>query len=165
MKSIINTRIILLLIFNVILSHIAYASSVYHLKGVGIIMTTHNADAFGRGGTEIGLVNRTTINTNNPANLIVIDISRFSATYLSEQVSAKTEQLSGRYNYYNIHNVRLAIPIIINRLVFTMGVQPFSRNNFKSVTEGLLTIGSEYSREIHNKGGISQFQIGFAALH
>ncbi|MBN2010664.1 hypothetical protein JW960_15060 [candidate division KSB1 bacterium] len=140
------------------------AGSYYNIDRVGNFIGYQYADAFGRGGTSIGIQDNVSINSNNPANLYAINITRISATFSSESISAKSATATGNYNYSSLRNVRLSIPIWVDKCVISLGLMPLTRNEYSAETESKLDDGSRYFMEIENSGGLNQAQAGFSAV-
>ncbi|MBD3287255.1 hypothetical protein GF337_00490 [candidate division KSB1 bacterium] len=139
-----------------------FAGSKYYINGLGSQSYFTQADAFGRGGTIIAVPDMNSVNTFNPAGLIFADITHISADFYHETIQSQYQAFEGVSHYSNVHGVRLAIPLAVNKFVISVGIKPILRNDYKAETEGELSTGNQYTKQIINKGGLSRINLGLA---
>lgn len=139
-----------------------FSGSFYKMQGLGRMAHITQADIMGRGGTAIAIADKFMINSVNPAGLIFIDITRISSDFYHETNNLKTLTVNGLSNYSNLYGVKLSIPLAINRFVISLGIKPLTYSNLKAESDGELSTGSKYLKQIINKGGLNQFTLGMA---
>ncbi len=139
-----------------------FPGSYFGMKRLGLIQPTSQADFLGRGGTGIGVFDRYTINSLNPAALVFINHTIISGNFTHEAISFKMASADGGSNYSNFNGVKLSVPVAIDRLVISLGLQPYSQNDFSAETRGILPSGNEYVKRISNSGGLNQIALGVA---
>lgn len=150
----ISCLVVLLLFDNVI------GSSFYQIRGLGRINYFNQADAMGRGNTAIAIDDIISINSINPAALSFVNITRISGEFYHEDVTLKTVTTDGISHFSNLNGAKLLVPVSTNKLVVSLGIKPFSMNNLRAESEGELSTGNKYIREIVNSGGLNQFTLG-----
>ncbi len=143
-------------------NNLVFGGSAYYIKGLGTQTYFNQADAFGRGGTIIAVPDFNSINTFNPAGLIFRDITQISADFYHETIESKYQSFEGLSRYSNVHGVRLAIPLAVNKFVISIGLNPLIKNDYKAVAEGELSTGNQYTKKIINNGGLSRINLGLA---
>ena len=158
-----NIRFFLLTFICILsLTNVSFSGSYYQISGLGAVNYLAQADAMSRGGTLIGIQDHVAINTVNPAGLIFINITKITTNIAFENTESKWDDLIGKYNYYNLQNVNIAVPIISRKLVVALGLSPITKSDFSAESDFYLNNGSKYTKKIINKGGLNRFSLSLA---
>lgn len=153
---------IFLFIISGLFVNTVFSGSRFYIQGLGTQTYFTQADAFGRGGTMIAVPDFNSINTINPAGLIFRDITQISADFYHETVESKYQTFEGLSRYSNVHGVRLAIPLAVNKFVISIGMKPLMKNDYKAESSGVLSTGNQYTKQIINNGGLGRINLGLA---
>lgn len=159
MRFFMRIRVLLLLILLTVSTE-SFSGSYFTMNRVGNVLYQTQADFSGRGGTGIGVLDRRSINTLNPAGLAVVDLTRFTGHFIHESIDIKTQSATALSNYSNFGGVNISIPLMVDKFVISLGIRPISQFDFETESEGELSTGNRYVRSVVNEGGLNQVTLG-----
>lgn len=147
-KSKIITIIILVMVNSL------HAGSFYSSKGIGIVRYFVSGRSVGMGGVGLAIMDKLTVNYLNPATLAAIPITQISGNFLHEAVDLSGSSQDGFISDTNVSGFQFTIPIKRNRVVISLGLNPYSSIEYSFTSSS--SIGSKsFTETISGDGGVN----------
>lgn len=140
-----------------------FGGTTYKINRLGQFNYYNQATLLGRGGTGLSILDPNSINTLNPASMVVIPVTKFEAEFMHESTDIESQDVDGLSHYTNFNGVRFVVPIIVDKLVVGLGMRPLTYNFLNASETAELSTGNKYTREVENKGGLNQISFSIAS--
>ncbi|MBL7996553.1 hypothetical protein JNM05_14395 [bacterium] len=128
--------------------------SSYSYSSYGLVEFRPNIRALGMGGVNIAVPSGYTVNYNNPAGLIGLQMTRFEGSFYYEGVKASNSSQSAFSNSVNLNHIAFAIPFGKNvAAAFSLARYAKVEYNYKSFSS---FEGTDYTEKFIGDGGLRQ---------
>ena len=157
-----KTSTLILIIYIFIAATSAIAGTTYKINRLGQFNYFNQPALLGKGGSGLSVLDPHTINTINPAGIISAPVTKFEAEFIHESTGIKSDNTEGLSHYTNVNGVRLAVPLIVNKMVISLGLRPLTYNELQASETTRLSTGNKYTRELDDDGSLNQVSFGMA---
>lgn len=156
----IRSRNILLLFVVLSTTPLCAGGSSYSYSSYGLVEFRPNIRALGMGGVNIAVPSGYTINYNNPAGLIGLQMTRFEGSFYYEGIKVSNSSRSAFSNSVNVNHIAFAIPFGKNfAAAFSLARYAKVEYNYESFSS---FAGTDYSEKFIGDGGLRQMGITVA---
>ena len=152
---------LLLLLGSILISRplIAGGSS-YSYASYGLVEYRPNIRALGMGGVNVAVPSSYTINFNNPAGLIGLQMTRFEGSFYYEGVKVSNSAQSAFSNSVNLNHIAFAIPFGKN-VAASFGLARYSKVEYSYEKTSSFS-GVNYTEKFVGDGGLRQMSFTLA---
>lgn len=134
--------------------------SSYSYASYGLVEYRPNIRALGMGGVNIAVPSSYTINFNNPAGLIGLQMTRFEGSFYYEGLKVSNSTQSAFSNSVNLNHIAFAIPFGKN-IAAAFGLARYSKVEYNYEQTGSFA-GVNYNEKFIGDGGLRQMSFSLA---
>lgn len=153
-------RNIVLLLAVLILPSLYAGGSSYSYSSYGLVEFRPNIRSLGMGGVNIAVPSGYTINYNNPAGLIGIEMTRFEGSFYYEGVKVSNASRSAFSNSVNLNHIAFAIPFGKN-IAASFSLARYAKVEYNYETSSSFA-GTHYTEKFIGDGGLRQMAFSVA---
>lgn len=146
---------------------LANSGSFYSGFGIGSPSDVQAPHTMGMGLSGVGTYSSSSANITNPAQWGLSAYTHGSVAVSMLNYNAKDQFNSSRESLFAFENFQMVLPVVRNRLGFSVGFSPVTRSDYQRITEGTFEQVDgidlndvDYLTNTQGSGGINKFEFG-----